>query len=213
MLHETVGKFVRLGLPCKLCPGWSSRRLGPLPATDIFAHVHVQHWWLPSPEQIRPSETMRALKEITLEQAILDYRSPTDYLLITIFGAPHVHMDGKLAVQPPGDGLHPTAVGWDAEAIRQVFIAYRIRPIKFVPNPFPYSLDAGSHHFVLWFSTPQLMKSDDEVNRDIWREIRRYLTETKQDAAERREEGVQTGGGGAAAGESAATLDLVDFAW
>ena len=153
---------------------------------------------------------MRAMKDTTLEQATLNYRSPIDYLLISIFGAPQVDIDGKLAVSAPGDSL---AEGWDAVAIQQVFTACRIRPIKFLPNPFPYSLNAGSHHFVLWFSTPQLLKSDDEVNRDIWREIRRYLKDTKQDAVERREEGEQMGEGGAAAGDSAATLDLVDFAW
>ena len=48
---------------------------------------------------------MRAVKEITLEQIMLDYRSPTDYVLISIFEAPHIQVDaGRLAVQDPVSG-------------------------------------------------------------------------------------------------------------
>eukprot|EP00802_Teleaulax_amphioxeia_P017662 Tamp_17827.p1 GENE.Tamp_17827~~Tamp_17827.p1 ORF type:complete len:336 (-),score=26.30 Tamp_17827:314-1321(-) len=149
------------------------------PDVEHLRMLHEQHWWLPSPEQIRPSAEVRAIKEATIERIMGQYQSPVDFVLSSVFDAPATRgKDGKLAVNRA-----PTTGGateeWSQESIQKVFTAYKIKPYKFAPNNFPYNLDEGARHFVMWYNTPKLLKSDDEVTRDIFRELRRHLMESQ----------------------------------
>ena len=47
-----------------------------------------QHWWIPSPEQIRPSAELRAIKDDTLIQINREYRTPIDFVLSSVFEVP-----------------------------------------------------------------------------------------------------------------------------
>ena len=85
MLHEQVACLLRRRLPPALAP--ARRRF-----THCWAHScsapRLQHWWLPSPEQIRPSAEVRAIKEATIEHIMGQYQSPVDFVLSSVFDAP-----------------------------------------------------------------------------------------------------------------------------
>ena len=148
------------------------------PELDALDALHAQHWWLPSSVQIRPSADVRATKEASVESILGGFQSPVDFVLSTVFLAPTSRAeDGKLAVARPS-GEAWTAAEWNQESIQRVFAAYNIRPYKLAPNIFPYALDEGACHYVMWYNTPVLLKSDDEVTRDISRELRRHVTES-----------------------------------
>ena len=67
--------------------------LRPFVLNKLTRTDRAQHWWIPSPEQIRPSDAVRAAKDEALEKISREYSSPTDFVLIQVFGAPSARLE------------------------------------------------------------------------------------------------------------------------
>ena len=174
---------------------------------DLCA-LHREHWWIPGPEQIRPSEDARAEKDRSLRRITEEYASLTDFVLLSIFRAPATRArDGRLAAKDPSAEVTPAGEGWTAAGIQKLFEEAELKPYKFVPNEFPYALHAGSRHWVLWYNTERLLKSDDEISRDIFREIRRLFKDRPPTSAPAAASAHTPAGG------TELDLSAVDFAW
>jgi hypothetical protein len=83
--------------------------------------------WIPSEDQIRPTEEVRQKKKETLDSIIQNWAEFTDYIYHTVFDKKLEMLNGKFTVTD-----------------RNTF-----SDIRFLPNEFPYRV--AGHHYVLWF--------------------------------------------------------------
>jgi len=112
--------------------------------------------WLPNERTVRPSEAGKAAKAARLAEILATYVDLTDYLLHAVFG------QGVESSPEHANKLRAASVGGaPGEAV-------------FAPNEFPYAIEQGNH-YVLWYCVKDKPKSDEEISRDIERELRRLL--------------------------------------
>ena len=141
---------------------------GPLPKPKLRGKVssdaraltllHAYYPWLPTEETVRPSEAGKAAKAARLEEIISQYVDIKDYLLHTVFGRDvELSSEGKLfATNAAPDPTH----------------------VVFAANEFPYAIEQGNHS-IFWFCVRDKPNSDEEITRDIERELARLVNSTE----------------------------------
>lgn len=140
--------------------GGKPRILGKI-SSDVAVLDKLQplYKWLPNSLTVRPSEAGKAAKRARLQLVEQTYSSFPDYILCSIYGrASGLASDGSGRLRALDVSLSPSsssALG-DAE-------------MRFLPNEFPYAIDASvGHHSVLWYACVAKHKDDEAISRDIY---------------------------------------------
>jgi hypothetical protein len=108
--------------------------------------LHRHTCWTPSEAQIRPSAANLARKQYFLSNLAQRWKSPSDWVFSQVFHMPaarNAH-DGLMCSDPPPAGA-----------------------CKLVAQPFPYSVDEGVAHCVLWCSGPKSNWTDQAITEAI----------------------------------------------
>ena len=87
--------------------------------------------WVPNETQVRPTPEQMELKRLNLAALDQQWRSMRDYILYEIFGK-----------HPCVDDSNKLCTSDDAVSVADV---------RFCPSHFPYNIQAGGKHWVLWF--------------------------------------------------------------
>lgn len=115
--------------------------------------LHAIANWIPGENQIRPSQSNLEAKAIEMMNIERFYVSTSDYIWDLTFSFPtKMDSSGKLyAIVPPEK---------EEESIHENGL--------FVPNNYPYKLDEGSHHSVIWYRYGRPVDGDTKINNDIF---------------------------------------------
>eukprot|EP00759_Apiculatamorpha_spiralis_P050850 PhF_6_TR4934/c0_g1_i1/m.6996 len=108
---------------------------------DDLERLHEVHPWIPGRDQVRPSPEVRAQKEKDMAETGGVY--DVNQWSVLLF-------DGMKWAQAQRfhDDVNPTVYA-------------------FIPNKYPYCVNPGTNHYVLWFPTPQRSPAltDESINR------------------------------------------------
>ena len=115
-------------------------------AVEDLQRLHEATGWTPSAEQIRPTPTVRAQKELMLTNLERMWVTLADVLCHQVFGT---------VTTRAADGRHSAARPAHTELPR------------LVPQPFPYDLPAGTEHMVLWCPAPEHHWSEAAITAAI----------------------------------------------
>ena len=127
----------------------SSNRFKGNISSDVEALqvLHLQYPWIPNEEQIRPKKNVLMVKQEKLAIIHFQWRSVKDYIRWAVWELER-HVDPCTSRYAVCDEL--------------------IEPkVKFQANEFPYDLEPGSQHFVLWFCEKEQPISDCEITEMI----------------------------------------------
>lgn len=115
--------------------------------------MHAVHHWIPSSSQIRPHPELLQTKLVKIAKLQDEWASMADFVRSHVFGKSSViRSDGKRVVRD--------------NRLSEV-------DIVFIENDFPYALDEGGQHWVLWFGCrddPRL-DIDTILSRELQRRI------------------------------------------
>ena len=107
--------------------------------------LHEVYGWVPGRDRIRPTQTVRAQKELLLSNLDAMWASPMDWVFHHVFGSPTARgPDGKRKSERPQAG-------------RTVFKA----------NPYPYDVPDGTEHYVFWMASPEAQWPDERIDAGI----------------------------------------------
>ena len=110
--------------------------------------LHNLYDWIPGPNQIRPSEEIKAVKRQKLIEIQNEWESFCDYILHSVF---------QKSFYVRSNGLKRAC---DKNTVNH-------NCVEFLKNEFPYQVSPESNHYVLWFGTPHKMVDDDTINHII----------------------------------------------
>jgi hypothetical protein len=111
--------------------------------------LHEKFNWVPSSSQIRPNESSLRRKTSQIAKINEKWNSLAEYIYHTVFGCTTVEIDDKLYVP-------------DADIRNQR---------RFRVSTFPYNLDGGGYHYVMWYGDTNLSLTDEIINDNIREEI------------------------------------------
>ena len=117
---------------------------------DNLAKYNEQYYWIPGPENIRPSKKTIKLKKKLCREITAFYKTVADYILIETFNiGSKFNSEGKL------------------EALSQ-----KEEVFQFNKNKFPYQLSDNTNHYIMWYT---YQPPDETINRNIYDEIYKIL--------------------------------------
>jgi hypothetical protein len=119
------------------------------PDVESLEREHRRCTWIPGQKQIRPAPEARAKKDASTTQLLRTWRSLEDATHARIFSA----------------ALGPCAPAPLTSERRRFFHDVQIPDIIFFePNPWPYQVEPGTEHWVLWFVGRAGLESDGRLD-------------------------------------------------
>ena len=112
---------------------------------DSLDSLYQKTEWTPNSSQVRPSDVVLNKKREEINEILNKYNSLKDYILHTIFKIPVVKEDGKLRSKDYAENNNCC-----------LFI-----------NKYPYNLNFGTKHYILWYLNSKKIKHDQEITKDI----------------------------------------------
>lgn len=118
---------------------------------DELSLLHERYWWLPTGYTIRPTNDVLAIKYNVMDNIEKEWRSLRDFVLHIVFMQTVIRIDDRLCC--------PEIIN--------------IAQWKFEPCMFPYNLEKGANHWILWNSKYDYSKEfdDDLINAVLTRFI------------------------------------------
>jgi len=122
---------------------------------EILNSLHAEYSWIPNSQQIRPSKEAQLAKQKKSEDILKEWMTFKDFILDTHFGYSTGMYRGRHYVPGP-----ISTSEW-----------------CFSPCMFPYSLNEGSHHFILWNSYHDIqVEFDNEcINKEITESLKKIV--------------------------------------
>lgn len=135
-------------------------------------HKNIIIYRIPGKDQIRPSKfhlQAKANEMMNIEQF---YESTNDYIYVSVFNYETIvsSISNKLvAIIPPTHNKdNEEDDDKDTRSNKPSSNNNNNNKHIFVPNNYPYQLDEGSKHYVLWYNKGKPIEGDDRINKDIY---------------------------------------------
>jgi len=112
---------------------------------DSLDSLYQKTKWTPNSSQVRPSDVVLNKKIEEINEILNKYHSLKDYILHIIFKIPVTRERGKLKSKHYSENNNCC-----------LFI-----------NKYPYNLNFGTKHYILWYLNSKKIKNDQEITKDI----------------------------------------------
>jgi len=115
--------------------------------------LYESYKWIPNSRCIRPTEDMKLKKSDFYNNINKNWVSFEDYILYSIFNSEKI-------------------ITKNIRSSKRINIENEKR---FVPNMFPYQLEEGGQHWVMWYGTHSKTLSDEQISKDIEDKLRSFV--------------------------------------
>ena len=123
---------------------------------ETLDEIHADFKFCPDSNSVRPTEEMKEFKIGKIIEIKNDWYEFRDYILHSIFG---------LDYKEYKDGSKKVKYVENNKIINKEYV--------FVKQMFPYQVEGN--HWVMWYPTEFQIKSDDEISKDIYYEVKNLV--------------------------------------